>query len=144
MGTSFDESPPYRPLASSTIVPGVPLLANEFSETRKPVLSLLVSIFVLGFAFGPLLLSPLSELYGRRVIYNASNVAHLAFTIGCALAPNIPSFIIFRFIAGCFGAAPMNVCGGSIADQVPVAKRGAIMSILFTGIFLGPVIGYVC
>ncbi|KAK5996775.1 MFS transporter cpaT [Cladobotryum mycophilum] len=129
------------PLASSTIVPGVPLMAKDFDETRKPVISLVVSIFVLGFAFGPLLLSPLSELYGRRIVYNISNVGHLGFTIGCALAPNIASFIVFRFIAGCFGAAPMNVGGGSIADQVAPAKRGAVMSILFTGIFLGPVIG---
>ncbi|KAI5919324.1 major facilitator superfamily domain-containing protein [Camillea tinctor] len=129
------------PLASSTIVPGVPLLAEDFNETRKPVISLVVSIFVLGFAFGPLLLSPLSELYGRRIIYNVSNVVHLGFTIGCALAPNIAVFIVFRFIAGCFGAAPMNIGGGSIADQIPLAKRGAAMTILFTGIFLGPVIG---
>ncbi|KAI0007343.1 major facilitator superfamily domain-containing protein [Xylariaceae sp. FL0662B] len=129
------------PLASSTIVPGVPLLAEDFNETRKPVISLVVSIFVVGFAFGPLLLSPLSELYGRRIIYNVSNVVHLGFTIGCALAPNIAAFIVFRFIAGCFGAAPMNIGGGSIADQVPLAQRGAVMSILFTGIFLGPVLG---
>lgn len=119
----------------------MPLLVEDLHETRKPVESLVVSIFVLGFAFGPLLLSPLSELYGRRIIYNVSNVGHLGFTIGCALAPNITSFIIFRFIAGCFGAGPMNVGGASIADQVAPAKRGAVMSILFTGIFLGPVLG---
>lgn len=96
---------------------------------------------VLGFALGPLILSPLSELYGRRVIYNFSNVLHLAFSIGCALAPSSASLIVFRFFVGCFGAGPMNIGGASVADQVPAAKRGAIMSVLFTGVFLGPVIG---
>lgn len=103
--------------------------------------SLVVSIFVLGFAFGPLLLSPLSELYGRRLLFNISNLVTLGFSIGSALAPNIASFIVFRFIAGSFGAGPMNIGGGSIADQVALAKRGLVMSIFFTGIFLGPVIG---
>ncbi|EEU39857.1 uncharacterized protein NECHADRAFT_39169 [Fusarium vanettenii 77-13-4] len=129
------------PLESSVIVPGVPLLKDDFHETRRPVTSLVVSIFVLGFAFGPLLLSPLSELYGRRLLFNISNLVTLGFSIGSALAPNIASFIVFRFIAGSFGAGPMNIGGGSIADQVALGKRGFVMSIFFTGIFLGPVIG---
>ncbi|KAJ3469393.1 hypothetical protein MRS44_003458 [Fusarium solani] len=129
------------PLESSVIVPGVPLLKDDFHETRRPVTSLVVSIFVLGFAFGPLLLSPLSELYGRRLLFNISNLVTLGFSIGSALAPDIASFIVFRFIAGSFGAGPMNIGGGSIADQVALAKRGFVMSIFFTGIFLGPVIG---
>lgn len=133
----------YRPLESSVITPGVPLLAHDFHETRKPVISLVVSIFVLGFAFGPMFLAPLSELYGRRLIYNASNIVTLGFSIGGALAPNIASFIVFRFIAGCFGAGPMNIGGGTIADQINPAKRGAVTSLLFTGIFMGPIIGLV-
>lgn len=131
----------YRPLESSVIVPGVPLLQEDFHEARRPVSSLVVSIFVLGFAFGPLLLSPLSELYGRRLLFNISNVVTLCFSIASASAHNIASFIVFRFIAGSFGAGPMNIGGGSIADQIPPAKRGFVMSLFFTGIFLGPVIG---
>ncbi|KAF4950137.1 hypothetical protein FGADI_8406 [Fusarium gaditjirri] len=129
------------PLESSVIVPGVPLLKEDFHETRPPVTSLVVSIFVLGFAFGPVLLSPLSELYGRRLLFNICNVATLGFSIGSALAPNIATFIVFRFISGSFGAGPMNIGGGSIADQVDLPKRGLVMSIFFTGYFLGPVIG---
>ncbi|KAF5530409.1 multidrug resistant protein [Fusarium napiforme] len=129
------------PLESSVIVPGVPLLKKDFHETRPPVTSLVVSIFVLGFAFGPVLLSPLSELYGRRLLLNICNVVTLGFSIGSALAPNIATFIVFRFIAGSFGAGPMNIGGGSIADQVELSRRGFVMSIFFTGYFLGPVIG---
>jgi MFS family permease len=75
------------------------------------------------------------------LLFNISNLVTLGFSIGSALAPNIASFIVFRFIAGSFGAGPMNIGGGSIADQVALAKRGFVMSIFFTGIFLGPVIG---
>ena len=114
---------------------------RDYHSDNDAIASLTVSIFVLGFAFGPLLLSPLSELYGRRIVYNVCNVVFFAFTIACAVAPTVASFIVFRFIAGCVGAGPMNIGGGSIADQVPFRARGRIMSVLFTGIFLGPVIG---
>jgi MFS family permease len=105
------------------------------------MISLVVSIFVLGFAFGPLLMGPLSELYGRRVIYNLSNIVHLAFTIGCAIAPNIQIFLVCRFFGGCFGATSTSLGGGSVADQIPVSKRGAVMSVLMVGGFMGPVVG---
>ncbi|KAF5234192.1 hypothetical protein FANTH_12228 [Fusarium anthophilum] len=87
------------PLESSVIVPGVPLLQEDFHETRPPVTSLVVLIFVLGFAFGPVLLSPLSELYGRRLLLNICNVVTLGFSIGSALALNIAKLIVFRFEA---------------------------------------------
>lgn len=35
----------------------------------------------------------------------------------------------------------MNVAGGSIADQIDIARRGVVMTGLFACIFLGPVIG---
>lgn len=133
---------PPSPFESSVIVPGVPLLKASFHESRAPVTSLVVSIFVLGFAFAPLLLSPLSEIYGRRPLYNLSNLVTLAFCVACALAPDVPSFIVFRFVAGSFGAGPMNVGGGSIADLVRPERRGLAMSVFFTGIFLGPSLGY--
>ncbi|KAH7311281.1 major facilitator superfamily domain-containing protein [Stachybotrys elegans] len=129
------------PLESSVIVPAVPLLRDDYGDFARPILSLVVSIFVLGFAIGPIILAPLSELYGRRPILHLSNVASLAFTIASAMAPNIASFIVFRFIAGSFSSGPMNIAGGSIADQVSLQRRELVMSIFFAGIFIGPVVG---
>ena len=74
-------------------------------------------------------------------MFNICILVTLAFSLASAAAPGIASFIVFRFFAGSFGAGPMNIGGGSIADQVPFAKRGKVMSIFFTGIFLGPVLG---
>jgi len=102
---------------------------------------MLMEYKVLGFAFGPLLLAPLSELYGRRMIYNISNVLFLTFTIACAVAPTMGSFVFLRFMSGCLGGGPMNIGGGSIADCISPAKKGRIMSVFFLGIFLGPVLG---
>ena len=82
---------------------------------------------------GPLVLAPLSEMYGRVPIYNICNVCFVAFTVGCALAPDMNSLIGFRFLAGCFGIAPITNGGGTIADLMVAEKRGRAMSILAIG-----------
>ncbi len=93
---------------------------------------------------GPLVIAPLSEMYGRVPIYNMCNVAFVAFTVGCALAPSMGSLIAFRFLAGCFGIAPITNGGGTIADLMKPEQRGRAMSIWAIGPLLGPVIGPVC
>lgn len=47
------------------MAPGLPDLASKYGITNPAVLALTLSIFLLSFAIGPLLLGPLSEMYGR-------------------------------------------------------------------------------
>ena len=53
------------PFASSILAPAVTQVAIEFQETNVTILSLLVSVFVLAFAVGPVIAGPASELLGR-------------------------------------------------------------------------------
>lgn len=97
------------PLASSMFAPGVPKLMEEFNSNNVPLAGFVVSVYVLGFAIGPLILAPLSETYGRLPVYHICNVLFLIFTIACALATNITSLIVFRFFAGMWGGAPLTM-----------------------------------
>ncbi|KAH7022093.1 putative MFS transporter [Ilyonectria destructans] len=128
-------------LAATLFSPAAAKLVVDFSITNSTMASLTVSIYLLGFALGPLVIAPLSELYGRLWIYHICNVVFLAFTIGCATSKNLASFLICRFLAGCAGAAPLTIGGGTIADLVPVEKRGAAMAAFGIGPLLGPVLG---
>lgn len=89
-----------------------------------------------------MVIAPLSELYGRLVIYHACNVIYIGFIIGCALAQNTAMFLAFRFLAGCAASGPLTVGGGTVADVVPPAQRGKVMSLLFMGPLIGTVSGY--
>ncbi|KAF1960471.1 MFS general substrate transporter [Byssothecium circinans] len=128
-------------LATTMFAPGAQLLMKEMGITSATVGSITVSIYVLGFALGPLVLSPLSELYGRLIVYQCCNFVYLAFTIGCALSTNTAMFLAFRFIAGCAGSAPMTISGGTIADVFPQEKRGSVMGLTALGPIIGPVVG---
>ena len=100
-----------------------------------------VSIYTLGFAIGPLLLSPLSELYGRLIIYHTCGILYVLFTVGGVLATSLNMLTGFRFLAGCAGSAPLTIGGGSIADMMVPEKRGAAMSIQAFGGMMGPAVG---
>lgn len=106
------------------------------------VATLTVSIYVLGTCAGPLFIAPVSEIYGRLMVYWVSSVVYEACTIGCALSSNVSAFLAFRFVAGCAGAAPMAVAGGSIADMYPPEGRGTAMAIFSVGPMFGPVSGH--
>ena len=100
-----------------------------------------VSVYILGFAMGPLVIAPLSEMFGRVLIYNVCNALFTIFTIACALATNMNMLIGFRFLAGAVGVAPLTNGAGTIADMMAPEKRGGAMAIWAMGPLLGPVIG---
>ncbi|KAI0543223.1 major facilitator superfamily domain-containing protein [Xylaria digitata] len=128
-------------IAATIMTPGVSGLIEEFKIQDETVATLTVTIYLLGFALGPLLVSAFSEMYGRLVVYHTSNVVFIAFVIGCALSRNTPEYLVFRFISGFAGAAPLTIGGGTIADVIPLQKRGLASSLFGLGPLLGPVIG---
>ena len=131
----------YRPLASSMFAPGVPEVMTEFHSTNTTLAGFVVSVYVLGYAFGPLIIAPLSELYGRLPVYHASNILFVVFTVACAVASNLNMLIGFRFLQGTFGSTPLTIGGGTIADMIVQEKRGGVMAIWALGPLMGPVIG---
>ncbi|KAJ8132101.1 hypothetical protein O1611_g1522 [Lasiodiplodia mahajangana] len=128
-------------LGSVIFAPGVPQLMVEFGDENELLAGFVVSVFVLGFAFGPLFLAPLSELYGRVWVYQTCNVAFVVFTIACAVSTNIGMLIGFRLLQGIGGAAPIANGGGTVGDIVRQKHRGVALSIYSLAPLLGPVIG---
>lgn len=114
---------------------------NEFNSSNEALASFIVSVYLLGYCFGPLVVAPLSEMYGRLPLYHVCNVLFVIFSIACALAPSLNSLIGFRFLAGLAGCCPMTNGAGTIADVVPREKRGAAMAAWVAGPLFGPVVG---
>ncbi|OAA53230.1 Major facilitator superfamily domain, general substrate transporter [Cordyceps fumosorosea ARSEF 2679] len=129
------------PLASSMFAPAVGYMAREFGETNETVTSLSVSIYLIGYTVGPLLLAPLSEIYGRRVVLSAGNWFFVVWQIGCALARNTETLIVCRLLAGIGGSACLTLGAGVIADLFGVQQRGRATALWAMGPLIGPVAG---
>ncbi|KAJ5341710.1 MFS general substrate transporter [Penicillium brevicompactum] len=132
------------PLGSAMFAPGVEQVMNQFHSTSKPISSFVVSVYLLGFAFGPLVVAPLSELYGRLPIYHACNILFTVSNVACSLAPSLSSLIGFRFLAGSVGSAPLALGAGTIADIIKPEHRGLAIAVWAVGPVIGPVVGPVC
>ncbi|KAJ7629978.1 major facilitator superfamily domain-containing protein [Mycena polygramma] len=125
---------------STAYVASVPALMQHYHISQE-VAILGVTFTVLGFAAGPLIFGPASELYGRRAVYCASGLFYSAFSFGAAFAPNAAGLLIFRFFMGFFGSAPINNVPASIGDYTTPMERG-IYSILYAIMaFGGPALG---
>lgn len=125
---------------SSAFSGGIQQIMKEFSVSQE-IVTLGVSLFVLGFALGPLLWAPFSEIYGRQLVFTGTYIAFAAFNAGAAGAPNIYGLLILRFFAAAFGSSPLTNAGGVIADLFSANDRGLAMSIFSAAPFMGPVLG---
>lgn len=126
------------------LAPALPEVLEEFRPGRndKALGSFCVTVYILGFAIGPLLLGPLTDVYGRTVVYRASIVAFLFLTMGCALSPSIEALIALRFFAGCAGGSPMTIGGAVVADLYAAGgPRDKPMSWYMLGTIMGPTFG---
>ncbi|KAK1635601.1 polyamine transporter 1 [Colletotrichum phormii] len=128
-------------VVSSAPAPAVPSILKEFNAPEGVLTSLVVSIFNLGFVFGPVLAAPMSELYGRYPAYTISNLIFLACNAACAVSHSLGVLLFFRFLSGCAGAAPLSIGGGTIADVAPPALRGRAVAVYSIAPLLGPVLG---
>lgn len=121
--------------------PGIPEVLRDFNSSSLTLGGLVVSIYVLGYAAGPIIVAPMSELYGRSPVYHVSNVLFIIFTIACAVSSSLSMLIVFRFFEGVAGSTVITIGGGTVADLFIPEERGKAMAIWSMGPLLGPVIG---
>jgi multidrug resistance protein len=92
-------------------------------------------------AFGPFILAPLSELYGRVPVLQIANLVFLVFNLVCGFAQTPAQLLVFRFFAGLGGAAPIGIGGGVMGDCFAAEDRGKAVAIYTLGPILGPALG---
>lgn len=127
-------------LISSGYSGGINQVMEHFGVGQE-IATLGMSLFVAGFAFGPFLWAPLSEIYGRQIIHCITLFGLTVFSGAAAGAQNIQTLLILRFLAGIFGASPMTNSAGVLGDIWPSSHRGLAMTIFSVAPSLGPVFG---
>lgn len=99
-----------------------------------------LTLYVMGFATGPLMWAPYSELYGRKQPLIISGFGSGIFQIGVAVAKDIQTVMICRFFAGVFAAAPLAVVGAAFADMFNNQTRGIALAVFAGAVFAGPML----
>ena len=107
---------------SSLITPSTFEIAEHFNVSRTAsILSL--SLFVLGLALGPVIGAPISETFGRSVVYKVSAPVYMLFLVGAGFSKSFGSLLVCRLLAGMAGAPVLAVGAGSNADMYVLHNR---------------------
>ncbi|KIW94378.1 uncharacterized protein Z519_04354 [Cladophialophora bantiana CBS 173.52] len=126
--------------ASSVYAVAISPVAKEFHIGEVPS-TLGVSLFLLGFVFGPVLFGPASEVFGRRVPLFAGYIIFAIFQIPVAVAQNVETIMLGRFFGGFAASAPLAVVGGAMADIWGPVERAYGICVFAASAFTGPVAG---
>lgn len=103
-------------MGSSLPSNAMPFIASEWGITSQAQQVLPISVYLIGYVFGPVVWGPLSEHVGRRVLTVVTFVMFTIWTMACALAPDWPSLLFFRLFTGVFASSPIAIVTGILAD----------------------------
>ncbi|KAK4942116.1 hypothetical protein LTR66_014738, partial [Elasticomyces elasticus] len=124
---------------SSIFAPVTGTIAAKFGVS--PEVGILgVSLYVLGFATGPILWAPFSELYGRRTPLLLASFGFSIFAVAVAVAKDVQTVFICRFWGGFFGACPLTTVGAVFADMFNNRERGTAITLFSMAVFTGPLL----
>ncbi|KAJ5651560.1 MFS general substrate transporter [Penicillium longicatenatum] len=117
---------------------------KEFGFSHE-VADLGTTLYVLGFAAGPTIWAPASELIGRRWPLLVGMFGFSVFTIACATAKDAQTLFLTRFFSGFFAASIIALVPATMSDIFMSADRGVAIAMytvsVFTGPFISPFIG---
>jgi putative MFS transporter len=117
------------------------LLATEWPLTLLDRSLIIGSVFA-GETVGSLLLAPLADRLGRRVLFQANLLLYGGLSMATALAPNLAVFLIMRVFTGVGLGAELILVDTYLAELLPANHRGRYMAWSYTlGLIAAPVVG---
>lgn len=99
-----------------------------------------ISLYVLGFATGPLIWAPLSELKGRKLPLTLSMFGFSVFSIATAVGKDLQTVLLGRFFGGVFASCPLAVVAAVFSDMFNNRTRGLAITVFSMTVFSGPLL----
>lgn len=128
---------------------GRPELLNSRNEKDLPILQrtsfwhgTVVASALIGTVIGSLLFGKPADRYGRRFILKLLGILYFVSAVGSALAWEMFSFSIFRFIGGLAVGGTSVISPMYIAEISPARVRGRLVAITQFNIVLGILLAY--
>lgn len=133
-----------RIMVSTIMAPALTTIGRELHMSNvESVMAL--SVYLLATAFGPLLIGPVSEVYGRKPVLHATNIWFLFWNIVCGFSYSKGLLIAARLLAGFGASAIYALAGGVLGDVWRPEERGRSLGLYLLvpllGAAVGPIIG---
>lgn len=103
-------------LYSTSYTATVEGIMAEFGIGSRTVATLGLTTYLLGLAVGSVIVAPMSELYGRRIVYLVCMGVFVLLIIPCGLATSLEAIVVVRLI-GCVFFLSLFFCLSSSSRQ---------------------------
>lgn len=129
-------------MGSSIYTPGAAQMMKDLNTSRVKA-TLPLTTFILGYAFGPMILSPLSEHppIGRNVIYIVCLSIFCILQVPTAMMDTIEKIAGLRFLAGIVASPALSTGGATIGDVLTPDRLTVGLLSWAIGAFCGPTFG---
>jgi DHA1 family bicyclomycin/chloramphenicol resistance-like MFS transporter len=126
-------------LSLNMFLPSLPNIAKDL-QADYALTSLSIAGYLAMTAALQLVMGPLSDRFGRRPVLLAGLVIFILASLGCALANDIWTFLLFRILQGAIisGAALSRAV---IRDMVPAREAASLMGYVGMAMAVAPMLG---
>ncbi len=122
------------------VMPLGPILMRDFAIGTHEF-GLLVASYTFCAAISGILAATFVDLFERKRLLLFCLALFGLATLGCALAPNYPTLMVARGLAGVFGGVMGGLVQTFIGDAVPYARRARATGIVATAFSVATVAG---
>jgi DHA1 family bicyclomycin/chloramphenicol resistance-like MFS transporter len=127
------------PFAIDMYLPALPAIGASLRADIGAV-QMSLTVFFLALGIGQLLYGPVSDMVGRKPPLYFGLVLFVAASIGCALAENIHTLVVLRFLQGLGAAAGMAIPRAVVRDLHTGTDAARLMSLLMLVFSVSPIL----
>jgi DHA1 family bicyclomycin/chloramphenicol resistance-like MFS transporter len=129
----------FGPLCLDMYLPALPAIKKHL-HTSASLVQLSLTSCLIGMALGQLVFGPLSDRFGRRRPLFAGMATFVLASVACAVAPNIGTLVLFRFLEGIGGAAGIVIAQAVVRDRYEGVTAARFFSLLLLVMGAGPIL----
>ena len=126
-------------MAIDMYLPALPQIGADFNAGTDQV-QFTLSIYLIGFALAQLVCGPLADRFGRKPVMIGGMLLFALASIGCALASNIETLQLFRFLQALGGSAGPVLARAIVRDVYTSRDAAKILALLAGMMALAPAV----
>jgi len=127
------------PFAIDMYLPALPSIGQSLNASMSAVQASLMAFFI-SLGIGQIIYGPVSDMMGRKVPLYFGLGLFAVGSIGCALAPDIHTLVILRFIQGLGACAGMVIPRAIVRDLHTGNDAARLMSLLMLVFSVSPIL----
>ena len=127
------------PFAIDMYLPALPSIGQSLGASMGAVQASLMAFFI-SLGVGQIIYGPVSDMLGRKKPLYFGLVLFALGSVGCALAPDIETLVVLRFIQGLGACAGMVIPRAVVRDLHTGHDAARLMSLLMLVFSVSPIL----